>query len=132
MKGTGGALSKRSPRECVHHAAVIHLDYAREMALVAVRKNTEGKSEIIGVSRYYMNPQTRSAEFAVIVRDAHHGEGLGQYLMERLIAVARERGVLQLVGAVLPENNRMLTLAKDLGFRDAEIDRDAVRVVLDL
>ena len=109
-----------------------HLDYAREMALVAVRKNAEGKPEIIGVSRYYMNPQTRSAEFAVIVRDAHHGAGLGQYLMERLIAVARARGVRQLVGAVLPENNRMLMLAKDLGFREAEIDRDAVRVVLDL
>jgi acetyltransferase len=109
-----------------------HLDYAREMALVAVRKNAEGKPEIIGVSRYYMNPQTRSAEFAVIVRDAHHGEGLGQHLMERLIAVARERGVRQLVGAVLPDNSRMLALANDLGFRVAEFDRDAVRVVLDL
>ena len=110
-----------------------HLDYAREMALVAVRKNAEGKPEIIGVSRYYMNPQTGSAEFAVIVRDAYHGEGLGQYLMERLIAVARERGVLQLVGAVLRENNRMLTLAKNLGFRETKpIDRDAVQVVLDL
>jgi acetyltransferase len=109
-----------------------HLDYAREMALVAVRKNAEAKPEIIGVSRYYMNPQTGSAEFAVVVQDAHHGEGLGQYLMERLIAVARERGVRQLVGAVLPENGRMLALAKDLGFRETEIDRDAVRVVLDL
>ena len=38
----------------------------------------------------------------------------------------------QLVGAVLPENSRMLALAKDLGFREAKIDRDAVRVVLDL
>lgn len=110
-----------------------NLDYAREMALVAVRKNAEGKPEIIGVSRYYMSPTTRSAEFAVIVRDAYQGEGLGQHLMERLIAVARERGVRQLVGAVLRDNNRMLTLAKELGFRDGKsIDRDAVQVVLDL
>jgi acetyltransferase len=110
-----------------------NLDYAREMALVAVRKNDAGKPEIIGVSRYYMNPQTRSAEFAVIVRDAYQGEGLGQHLMERIIAVARERGVRQLVGAVLLENRRMLALAKDLGFREGKpIDRDAVQVVLDL
>jgi acetyltransferase len=110
-----------------------HLDYAREMALVAVRKNAEGKPEIIGVSRYYLNPQTRSGEFAVIVRDAYQGEGLGQHLMERLIAVARERGVRQLVGVVLRENRRMLALAKDLGFRESKpIDRDALQVVLDL
>ena len=110
-----------------------HLDYARAMALVAVRKNAEGKPEIIGVSRYYMDAQTRSAEFAVIVRDAYQGEGLGQYLMERLIAVARERGVRQLFGGVLRENSRMLALAKDLGFHESKpIDRDAVQVVLEL
>jgi acetyltransferase len=110
-----------------------HLDYAREMALVAERRNAGGQAEIIGVSRYYMNPQTRSAEFAVTVSDAYQGQGLGQHLMERLIAVARERGVAQLVGSVLRENHRMLTLAKELGFRDGKpVDRDVVQVVLDL
>jgi acetyltransferase len=109
------------------------LDYAREMALVAQRKTAEGKPEIIGVSRYYMNPQTRSAEFAVIVRDAYQGAGLGQHLMQRLIDVARARGVRQLVGGVLRDNSRMLALAKELGFREGQaLDRTAVQVVLDL
>ena len=91
-----------------------------------------GKPEIIGVSRYYMNPQTRSAEFAVIVRDAFQGAGLGQHLMERLIAVARERGVRELVGAVLRENGPMLSLARELGFREQDAtDRDAVATILD-
>jgi acetyltransferase len=110
-----------------------HLDYAREMALVAQRKSADGKPEIIGVSRYYMNPRSRSAEFAVIVQDSYQGEGLGQHLMERLIAVARERGVRRLVGGVLRENRRMKALANDLGFRESDSsDRDAVQVVLDL
>jgi acetyltransferase len=110
-----------------------HLDYAREMALVAERKNADNKPEIIGVSRYYMNPQTGAAEFAVAVRDAYQGQGLGQHLMERLIATARERGVRRLVGLVLRENARMLTLAKTLGFReDKPVDHDAVQVALDL
>ena len=110
-----------------------HLDYTRAMALVAERKNENGKPEIIGVSRYHMNPPTRSAEFAVIVRDAYQGQGLGQHLMERLIAVARERGVRRLVGSVLRENQRMLALAKDLGFHEGKPgDRDAVQVVLEL
>ncbi len=108
-----------------------HLDYAREMALVAERRNAQGKPEIIGVSRYYMNPQTRSAEFAVIVHDAYQGQGLGQHLMERLIVVAREREVKELVGSVLRENKRMLALAKDLGFRETKpVDHDVVQVAL--
>jgi acetyltransferase len=110
-----------------------HLDYAREMALVAQRRNDQGHPELLGVSRYYMNAQTRSAEFAVLVSDAYQEQGLGQHLMERLIVVARERGVKQLVGSVLRENRRMLALAKDLGFREPKlVDRDVVQVVLEL
>jgi acetyltransferase len=109
-----------------------HLDYAREMALVAEGDDDQGQRIIFGVSRYYMNPQTRAAEFAVIVSDAHQGHGLGQHLMERLIAVARERGVRQLVGSVLRDNGQMLSLAKELGFREPKsIDRDVVQVELD-
>jgi acetyltransferase len=110
-----------------------HLDYAREMALVAERKNAENNREIIGVSRYYMNPQTRSAEFAVTVRDAYQGHGLGQHLMESLITVARDRGVRQLIGYALRDNAGMLALAKALGFREGKsVDRDAIQVELDL
>jgi acetyltransferase len=109
-----------------------HLDYAREMALVAQRQDAAGNPEIIGVSRYYMNPQTGDAEFAVIVRDAYQGQGLGQHLMERLIAVARERGVSRLVGFVLRENAGMLALAKALGFCEGKGDRETIEVVLDL
>lgn len=109
-----------------------HLDYAREMALVAERK-LNGQPELIGVSRYYMNPQTRTAEFAVIVSDAYQGLGLGQHLMERLVAVARERGVKELVGSVLRENRRMMALAAELGFREVHSEEPGVaQVALDL
>ena len=105
-----------------------HLDYAREMALVAERDH-----KLIGVSRYFMNPQTRSAEFAVVVSDAFHGQGLGEHLMKRLIEVARERGVQRLTGSVLRENHRMLALAKELGFRETKSsDPNVVQVALDL
>lgn len=53
--------------------------------------------------------------------------------MERLIKVARQRGARHFVGAVLGENPRMRALAQDLGFREGSaIDRDVIRVVLDL
>jgi acetyltransferase len=93
-----------------------HLDYAREMALVAEQRHLPNKPRLLGVSRYYMDPESREAEFAVIVNDHAQGQGLGQHLMERLIDVARQRGVKQLVGSVLRDNAKMLALSKEIGF----------------
>jgi acetyltransferase len=110
-----------------------HLDYEREMALVAVRRDG-GQPYALGVSRYYLNPLTGAAEFAVVVGDAWQGHGLGRCLMERLIDVARQRGVRQLVGSVLRENTTMLKLVEDLGFTagPSSMGDYVVDVVLDL
>ncbi len=109
-----------------------HLDYDREMALAAVRRD-DGGSHMLGVSRYYLDPETGEAEFALVVGDAHQRQGLGRHLMQRLIAVARERGVRRLTGLVLRENGPMLALTSSLGFGPAETVEDGVvRVSLDL
>jgi acetyltransferase len=102
-----------------------HLDYNREMALVAVLTEN-GQTKMVGVSRYYLHPESGDAEFAVIVNDAWQGQGLGQHLMQRLIAVARERGVRRLVGLVLAENNAMLNLMDELAFRREESGEQGV------
>jgi acetyltransferase len=93
-----------------------HLDYDREMALAAVTEEG-GQRRIIGVSRYYLQPETGVAEFALVVSDAYQRQGLGRHLLERLIAVARECGVRQLEGLVLAENAPMLALVTSMGFR---------------
>jgi acetyltransferase len=102
------------------------------MALAAVWRDDKGP-HIVGVSRYYAEPETRRAEFAVVVKDGWQGRGLGWRLMQRLIGVARERGVRRLVGQVLRENEGMLGLAKDLGFVARPTAEDGViEVELDL
>jgi len=109
-----------------------HLDYDREMALAAVRQFDQGP-RFLGVSRYYLNPETGTAEYAIAVGDIYQGVGLGRHLMQRLIAVAKQRGVRRLVGPVLRENTGMLTLAKDLGFRiNDTATPEVVETVLDL
>ncbi|MFO0929516.1 MAG: bifunctional acetate--CoA ligase family protein/GNAT family N-acetyltransferase [Gemmataceae bacterium] len=109
-----------------------HLDYDREMALVAELQGV-GRTQVLGVSRYYLNPATGVAEYALIVEDAHQRKGLGRYLLTRLIEIARERGVRKLVGQVLRENAPMLALTASLGF-DLPIDvsNDVVKVEMDL
>jgi acetyltransferase len=109
-----------------------HLDYDREMALAAVLEG-EGGPMILGVSRYYLHPETGSAEFALVVGDAHQGQGLGRHLLTRLIEIAKERGVKKLVGQVLRENAPMLALTTSLGFSTpVTVEDDVVKVELGL
>jgi len=109
------------------------LDGDREVALVAERRDGQGRPHILGVSRYYLNPKTGNAEFAVVVSDRWQRQGLGRHLMERLIGGARKRGVKQLVGLVLRENVPMQRLVNKLGFvvRSTD-DYSVVEAVLDV
>jgi acetyltransferase len=110
-----------------------HLDYDREMALVAVERDVQGRQHILGVSRYYLHPATATAEFAVVVSDRRQGQGLGWHLMHRLIDVARQRGVKRLMGLVLRENAAMLKMVAELGFTTRPTDdANVVEVTLDL
>jgi acetyltransferase len=109
-----------------------HLDYDREMALVAVVHDEDGRPHIAGVSRYYLDTKTGIAEFAVVVSDRWQRQGLGLHLMECLIAAARKRGVKQLAGLILRENFPMQGLVHKLGFEIRPTDDySVVEAVLD-
>ena len=101
-----------------------HVDYDRAMAFVAL------KGEVaLGVARFHAEPDPqlklgRRAEYAIAVRSDWKGRGLGYLLMTRLIAVAQEWGVGELVGQVLSENNRMLAMCQELGFSIAADPND--------
>ena len=57
--------------------------------------------------------------------------GVGYLLMERLIGVAGQRGIGELVDEVLRENEPMLQMCRELGFAIASEPRDpAVMLVL--
>jgi acetyltransferase len=102
------------------------------MALVAVEHTSTGP-RALGVSRYYLNPETGDAEFAVAVGDPWQQRGLGHHLMRRLMDVARQNNVRRLVGLVLRENTGMLRLVQGLGFRvGPSDDPTVVEAVLDL
>jgi acetyltransferase len=115
-------------------ARLVQIDYAREMAFIALRPGADGAMETLGVARGIGDPDNVEAEFAVIVRSDCKGRGLGRLLMERLIDFQRARGTQRLIGDVLRENRPMRELARRLGFHvDAAFNTaESVRVVLDL
>src|SRR5205823_7799971 len=88
-----------------------HIDYDRAMVLLA-----EKNGVALGVARFHADPDRRRAEYAIAVRSDWKGHGLGYLLMTRLIAVAREWRIGELVGQVLRENRPMLAMCRELGF----------------
>ena len=102
-------------------ARLTQIDYEREMAFIATAALPEGGEETLGVARAICDPDNQDAEFGIVVRSDLKGGGLGERLMTKLIAHLRARRTQRLVATVLSENERMLELARELGFQlDAE------------
>ncbi len=102
-------------------ARLTQIDYEREMAFIATGALPNGREETLGVARAICDPDNQDAEFGIVVRSDLKGGGLGERLMRKLIAHLRQRGTRRLVATVLRENERMLELARELGF---EHDRE--------
>ena len=115
-------------------ARLTQIDYAREMAFIAVQSPPEGPAQTLGVIRAVIDPDNVDAEFAIIVRSDMKGRGLGHLLMRKMIDFLTGRGTQRMVGDILQENHGMRELARSNGFvvDAAGSDADALRVVLTL
>jgi len=107
------------------------IDYDREMALIALA-DIDDRELQIAVARYVTNPDGRSCEFAIVVADDWHGKGIATELLRRLIDIARDRRLEEMVGIVLRENKGMITLAKELGFDQQRSPDDPGVVIMTL
>jgi acetyltransferase len=97
---------------------ICFIDYDREMALVAERKNPRtGLSEIVGVARFNRSQSGEEAEFAIVISDAAQGKGLGTEMLRRLVDVARQEKVKRLTAEVHSENTTMIRVCEKLGFK---------------
>lgn len=107
------ALSELSPQSLVRFTQI---DYSHEMAYVAI---TEEKDSLVqqGVARYVINPDETTCEFAIVVSDKRQHQGIGTRLMMALMDSARDHGLTMITGSVLAENQNMLRLMGELGFK---------------
>ena len=103
-------MRELSPEQTVR---LTQVDYDREMAFIAVRDAT---GETVGVSRLACDAEGHSGEFAVIVQADMKGRGLASLLMRRLIDWGRMRGLHEIEGQILADNQPMLAFIRHLGF----------------
>lgn len=108
-----------------------NIDYDRHIAIVAEIKEGD-KRRIIGVARLVMQPDLNSGQYAVVVHDNLQRRGLGRKLMEMLIRIGKDKGLNEIYGEVLPDNEKMLGLCRDLGFTMGYPSQGIIRVSLQL
>lgn len=97
-------------------ARLAQIDYAREMAFIAVANNSQQQEEILGVVRVEIDPDNLQAEFAMAVRSELKGIGLGSRLLEKMIAYCRSQNTQEIIGCTMLENAGMANVARKLGF----------------
>jgi acetyltransferase len=92
------------------------IDFHNEMALVATYLDEGGKPRLAAVARLIKIAGSNNAEVAFVVADQHQHHGLGTYLLDRIIDIARNEGIGALEAVVLTDNFSMRGLFRRAGF----------------
>lgn len=88
---------------------------------------------IVGHALYDRLDDPEEAEVALEVADAFQGHGVGTAMLEELAGRASRAGIRRFVAHVLPTNQRMLEVFRDLGFSEhARFEDGVVRVRVEL
>jgi acetyltransferase len=125
-------LSQRVAHERLSRLCFI--DYDREMALVAERKNpATGDHEVIAVGRLIKLHGTNEGEFALLVSDPQQKGGLGTEILRRLVEIGRLEGLRRIIADILPHNTAMQRVCTKLGFHlEFSTEDDMVKARLEL
>ena len=99
------------------------IDYDREIALIAFTGPKESR-RIAGVTRIIFMPDSRKAEFAIVLADDWQGRGLGIKLLHHALVCTKKYDIEKVWGPVITTNTGMIKMGQKLGF-DVRHDIDS-------
>lgn len=106
------SMLKSMPHRKLQEFCVV--DYQAEMSFVVI-KGTRPRLKMVGVGSYHLDPATHRAEIAFLVADEWQGKGIGTFLMQNLVKVARAKKITGLTAEVLRDNVAMIALMHKSG-----------------
>jgi RimJ/RimL family protein N-acetyltransferase len=112
------ARRKLPERQLRHFTDVDQHDHAGIVTLV--------DGEMVGHALYDRLEDPDEAEVALEVADACQGHGVGTAMLAELARMAQRAGIRRFVAHVLPSNQRMLQVFRDLGFAEHARFEDGV------
>jgi len=109
-----------------------NIDYDREIAIVAEIEE-KGKRRLIGVTRIINSPGNKAeAEFALVVSDKWHRLGLGSELLDYTFEIGEDMGLNKIYGLVLKDNDPMISLCREKGFKFSQGDPGEYKIKYDI
>jgi acyl-CoA hydrolase len=109
-----------------------NIDYRQDVAIVGLIPRVSGE-EIVAIAQYFLDPQTQVAEVAFLVQDEWQQKGMGTFLLDYITQIARRRGVKRFCAKVLPNNEPMLAIFHNSGYKvNTEFDGYAYDITYDL
>ena len=94
---------------------LVSIDQSSDLALCIVKQ--EGSSiRIHAVGRFYYYQQSHTAEVAFVTRESSQGMGMASILLEKMITIAKVRGLKGLFALVKSQNKAMINVFKQHGF----------------
>lgn len=104
-------LQERTRRERLVRACFI--DYDKEISLVAETED----GQMVAMARLRKLPQKTGASFSLLVADAYQRQGIGTSMLERIVEIAKQEGLMRLFALITPENDPMREMLEKFGFR---------------
>jgi GNAT superfamily N-acetyltransferase/acyl CoA:acetate/3-ketoacid CoA transferase beta subunit len=95
---------KRIPRKEIQN--YVYIDHRTDIAIVGYIPEAHGE-EIMAIGRYYLDQTTNFAEVAFVVHDKWQNRGIGTFLLNHLITIAKRNGISGFTAEVLRDNKPM-------------------------
>ena len=107
------------------------IDHDREAARVIVDNSLVGP-EMHGIGSIYLAPDSKAAEFGILIEDRYQRSGFASLLMQRLEDEARRRKARTISGYVLKGNDPMAALMSKRGYSAVDCPEDANMLIYTL
>jgi len=93
----------------------VNVDYSKEMAIVGL-SGRPGDETIVAEARFVRDDRSYYGEVAFLINDSFQGLGIGSYMLDLLIKMAKEQGLMGLTAEVLSDNLPMKRVFEKAGY----------------
>jgi acetyltransferase len=97
------------------------IDYDREIAIIAEVKD-EGRHKMAGVARLIADQYNETAEYAIVIADPWHEQGLGNKITDYILTIAKKHGIKTVYASILAVNHIMLHMFRTRGFKLRKVE----------